>query len=338
MSQTADTADRYARMPFRRTGRSGLDLPALSFGLWQKFADGYPYEAQREIVLRAFDLGITHFDNADRYGPPPRGAQRTFGRILAGDLKAHRDELVLSTKAGNVVHPGPYGKGGSRKSLLSSLDQSLKDLGTDYVDIFYHHTPDLSTPLEETVGAFVTAVQSGKALYAGISNYEPDRAHEVAELLREAGVPLLIQQSRLNMFDRKIETNGLLDIAVEDGFGLIVFSPLAQGLLTDKYLDGIPAGARAENSPFLPQYVIDDTYRSRAAGLNEIARSRGQSLAQLAIQWVLRRPEVTSALIGASSVEQLDHNLAALDAPELTDEELARIDEFAIDGTAARNR
>ena len=245
---------------------------------------------------------------------------------------------MLSTKAGNPVHDGPYGKGGSRKSLLNSLEESLRDLGTDYVDVFYHHSPDLSTPLEETVGALVAAVQSGKALYAGISNYQPDRAHEAAELLRAAGVPLLIQQSRLNLFDRKLETNGLLDVAEQDGFGLIIFSPLAQGLLTDKYLDGIPVGARAENSAFLPQYVIDDTYRERAGGLNKIAQSRGQTLAQLAIQWVLRHPGVTSALIGASSTAQLDHNLKAIEFPDLTQEELDLIDSYAIDGTAARNR
>lgn len=330
--------NRYDQLPYRRTGRSGLDLPAFSFGLWQKFADGYDADIQRELILHAFDLGITHFDNADRYGPPARGAQRTFGRVLSSDLAAYRDELVLSTKAGNPVHPGPYGTGGSRKSLLNSLDASLRDFGTDYVDIFYHHSPDLSTPLEETVGALATAVRSGKALYAGISNYQPDRAHEAAELLAAEGVPLLIQQSRLNLFDRKLETNGLLDLADEDGFGLIVFSPLAQGLLTDKYLAGIPEGARAGSSAFFPPHIIDDTYRARAAGLNAIAVERGQTLAQLALQWVFRHPQVTSALIGASSTRQLDDNLKAIDFPPLTDEELARIDEFAVDGTAARNK
>ena len=330
--------DRFERQPYRRTGRSGLLLPTFSFGLWQKFGTDYPYETAREIVLHAFDLGITHFDNADRYGPPHRAAQRTFGRVLATDLAAHREELVLSTKAGGQIGPSPYQRGGSRKALLTSLEASLRDLGTDYVDVFYHHTPDLETPLEESVGALVTAVEQGKALYAGISNYQPDRAHEAAQLLRAAGVPLLIHQARYSIFDRKTETGGLLDTATEDGFGVIVFSPLAQGLLTDKYLETIPEGARAENSTFLPQYVIDDTYRQRAAELNKIAESRGQSLAQLALQWVLRRPEVTSALIGASSTWQLDHNLAALSFPELTDDELRLIDEHGIDGTAARNR
>ena len=338
--ETTHTAaeDRYERQPYRRSGRSGLSLPTFSFGLWQKFGTDYSFETQREIILHAFDLGITHFDNADRYGPPHRAAQKTFGRVLATDLAAYRDELVISTKAGNQIGPGPYQNGGSRKSLLSSLDQSLRDYGTDHVDVFYHHRPDLDTPLDESVGALVSAVEQGKALYAGISNYQPDRAHEAAELLRAAGVPLLIHQARYSIFDRKTETGGLLATAAEDGFGVIVFSPLAQGLLTDKYLERIPEGARAENSAFLPQYVIDDTYRQRAAELNKIAESRGQSLAQLALQWVLRRPEVTSALIGASSTWQLDHNLAALDFPELTDDELRLIDEHGIDGTAARNR
>jgi L-glyceraldehyde 3-phosphate reductase len=325
-------------MPYRRTGRSGLSLPTFSFGLWQKFGTDYPFETQREIILHAFDLGITHFDNADRYGPPHRAAQQTFARVLATDLAAHRDELVLSTKAGNPIGPGPYQRGGSRKSLLSSLDQSLRDLGTGYVDVFYHHSPDLETPLEETVGALVSAVEQGKALYVGISNYQPGLSHQAALLLREAGVPLLLHQARYSMFDRTTETGGLLDTASQDGFGVIVFSPLAQGLLTDKYLARVPKGARAENSSVLPQYLIDDIYRRRAAGLNRIAESRDQSLAQLALQWVLRRPEVSSALIGASSTWQLDHNLAALSFPELTDEELELIDAYAIHGTAARDR
>jgi L-glyceraldehyde 3-phosphate reductase len=329
---------RYESMPYRRTGRSGLSLPTFSFGLWQKFGTDYPFETQREIILHAFDLGITHFDNADRYGPPHRAAQQTFARVLATDLAAHRDELVLSTKAGNPIGPGPYQRGGSRKSLLSSLDQSLRDLGTDYVDVLYHHSPDIETPLEETVGALVSAVKQGKALYVGISNYLPGRSHQAALLLREAGVPLLLHQARYSMFDRTTETSGLLDTASQDGFGVIVFSPLAQGLLTEKYLDRVPKGTRAEDSSVLPQYVIDDIYRRRAAGLNRIAESRDQSLAQLALQWVLRRPEVSSALIGASSTWQLDHNLAALSFPELTDEELELIDAYAIHGTAARDR
>ncbi|MEV0365653.1 aldo/keto reductase [Nocardia fusca] len=324
---------RYEKVPYRRSGSSGLDLPAFSFGLWQKFGTDYPFATQREIILHAFDLGITHFDNADRYGPPHRAAQQNFGRVLAKDLAPYRDELILSTKAGNPIGPSPYLKGGSRKSLLTSLDHSLRDLGTDYVDIFYHHSPDLGTPLEETVGALVSAVQQGKALYIGISNYLPDRAHEAAELLRAAGVPLLIHQARYSIYDRRPEQNGLLDTARRDGFGAIVYSPLAQGLLTDKYLERIPEGARAADSTFLSPEAIDETYRRRTAELNKIAASRGQSLAQLALQWVLRRPEVTSALIGASSTAQLDHNLAALGFPELTDAELALIDEHGIHGT-----
>ncbi|MEV0107828.1 aldo/keto reductase [Nocardia sp. NPDC050799] len=326
-------AQRYERVPYRRTGDSGLDLPAFSFGLWQKFGTDYPFVTQREIILHAFDLGITHFDNADRYGPPHRAAQQNFGRVLAKDLAPYRDELILSTKAGNPIGPSPYLKGGSRKSLLTSLDHSLRDLGTDYVDIFYHHSPDPGTPLEETVGALVSAVQQGKALYIGISNYLPDRAHDAAGLLQAAGVPLLIHQARYSIYDRRPEQNGLLDTARRDGFGAIVYSPLAQGLLTDKYLERIPEGARAADSTFLSPDAIDETYRQRTAELNKIAAARGQSLAQLALQWVLRRPEVTSALIGASSTAQLDHNLAALEFPELTDAELALIDEHGIHGT-----
>ncbi|MFC8044655.1 aldo/keto reductase [Nocardia sp. NPDC057353] len=325
--------NRYERIPYRRTGNSGLDLPAFSFGLWQKFGTDYAYETQREIILHAFDLGITHFDNADRYGPPHRAAQQNFGRVLGKDLAPYRDELILSTKAGNAIGPSPYLRGGSRKSILTSLEHSLRDLGTDYVDIFYHHSPDLATPLEESVGALVSAVQQGKALYVGISNYQPDRTHEAAELLRAAGVPLLIHQARYSIYDRRPEQNGLLETAQDDGFGVIVYSPLAQGLLTDKYLGGIPAGARAQNSTFLSPDVIDETYRQRTAELNKLAEARGQSLAQLALQWVLRRPEVTSALIGASSTAQLDHNLAAVGFPELTDDELALIDEHGVHGT-----
>ena len=333
--QAAD--DRYEKLEYRRAGNSGLDLPAFSFGLWQKFGTDHPYATQREIVLHAFDLGVTHFDNANRYGPPHRAAEKFFGTVLKKDLAPYRDELILSTKAGNPIGPSPYLKGGSRKSLLASLDHSLRDLGTDYVDIFYSHSPDLSTPLEETVGALVTAVQSGKALYAGISNYAPESAHEVAELLRQAGVPLLIHQPRYSIFDRRPEINGLVNLAAEDGFGLVVYSPLAQGLLTNKYLDGtIPDGARAQNSAFLTPDAIDDTYRERATALNDIAQQRGQSLAQLALQWVLRQPEVTSALIGASSTWQLDHNLKALDFPPLTDEELALIDRHGVHGTGVR--
>ncbi|MGW6195786.1 aldo/keto reductase [Kribbella sp. NPDC055110] len=327
MTTYSADATRYETLPYRRTGSSGLVLPAVSFGLWQKFGTDYAYETQREIILHAFDLGISHFDNADRYGPPHRAAQKTFGRVLAKDLAPYRDELILATKAGNPIGPSPYLTGGSRKSILTSLDHSLRDLGTDYVDIFYHHSPDLQTPLEESVGALVSAVQQGKALYVGISNYLPDRAHAAAELLREAGVPLLIHQTRYSIYDRRPEQNGLLETADQDGFGLIVYSPLAQGLLTDKYLDAIPDGARAQNSTFLSPDVIDDTYRRRTTELNKLAESRGQSLAQLALQWVLRRDEVTSALIGASSTTQLDHNLQALSFLPLTDDELALVDE-----------
>ncbi|MEV8516024.1 aldo/keto reductase [Dactylosporangium sp. NPDC051484] len=328
--------DRYERLEYRRAGNSGLDLPAISFGLWQKFGTDRSYATQREILLRAFDLGITHFDNADRYGPPHRAAQQVFGRLLRADLAPYRDELILTTKAGNPIGPGPYSKGGSRKSLLTSLEHSLRDLGTDHVDIFYSHSPDLTTPLEETVGALVSAVQQGKALYVGISNYAPERAHEAAVLLRQAGVPLLVHQPRYSIFDRRPELNGLLKLSAEDGFGLVVYSPLAQGLLTAKYLDGIPDGARAQDSPFLSPDVIDDTYRQRAAALNRIAAERGQSLAQLALQWVLRQPQVTSALVGASSTWQLEHNIQALSFPPLTEPELALIDEYGVHGTGLR--
>ncbi|MFC5263165.1 aldo/keto reductase [Kribbella qitaiheensis] len=329
--------DKYERLEYRRAGNSGLDLPALSLGLWQKFGTDYPFETQREIVLHAFDLGVTHFDNANRYGPPHRGAEKVFGRVLRADLAPYRDELILTTKAGNPIGPSPYLKGGSRKSLLVSLDHSLRDLGTDYVDIFYHHRPDPSTPVEETVGALVSAVQQGKALYVGVSNYPTERAHDVAKLLRGAGVPLLVHQQRYSIFDRGPENTGLLKLAAEGGFGLVAYSPLAQGLLTGKYLDGtIPAGARAANSSFLSPDQIDDVYRGRATALNEIAHQRGQSLAQLALQWVLRQPQVTTALIGASSTSQLDHNLAALDFPPLTEEELVLIDEHGVHGTGQR--
>ncbi|MCD0442430.1 aldo/keto reductase [Glycomyces sp. A-F 0318] len=329
----AAAEDRYEHLAYRRAGASGLDLPPLSLGLWQKFGTDYPPRTQREIILRAFDLGIAHFDNADRYGPPHRAAQQVFGAVLAKDLAPYRDELVLSTKAGNPIGPSPYLKGGSRKSLLNSLDHSLRDLRTDYVDVFYHHRPDPTVPIEETVGALASAVQQGKALYVGVSNYDPEQAHEAAVLLREAGVPLLVHQPRYSIFDRTPERSGLLDLAARDGFGLVVYSPLAQGLLTDKYLEDIPAGARAENSAFLKPDQIDAAYRERAAALNDLAKDRGQSLAQLALQWVLRRPEVTSALIGASSTWQLDHNAKALDFPDLTDDELEHIDEHGVHGT-----
>lgn len=320
-------------LPHRRSGRSGLDLPVFSFGLWQKFGTDHPYESRREIITHAFDLGLTHFDLADRYGPPHRAAQQTFGRVLATDLARHRDEITITTKAGGILGDSPYLRGGSRKSLLGSLEHSLRDLGTDHVDVFYHHVPDLTTPLEETVSALVTAVKSGKALYVGISNYQPDRTEEIARLLRGAGVPLLLHQTRYSIYDRRPERNGLLENATRDGFGVIVYSPLAQGLLTNKYLESIPSDARARNSTFLSPDVIDDTYRRRTAELNKLAEARGQSLAQLALQWTLRRPEVTSALIGASSTEQLDHNVRALEFPDLTADELAIVDEHGVHGT-----
>jgi L-glyceraldehyde 3-phosphate reductase len=333
----AAAENRYEKQEFRRAGDSGLDLPAFSFGLWQKFGVDYPFATQREIALHAFDLGITHFDNANRYGPPHRAAEKFFGELLRKDLAPYRDELIVSTKAGNPIGPSPYHKGGSRKSLLTSLEHSLRDLGTDYVDIFYSHRADPTTPLEETVGALVGAVQSGKALYVGLSNYSPERTHEAAELLGRAGVPLLVHQPRYSIFDRTPETGGLLKLAAEDGFGLVVYSPLAQGLLTDKYLDGaIPAGARALKSDFLSPDDLDDTYRQRAGRLAELARERGQSLAQLALQWVLRQPQVTSAILGASAPWQLDHNVRALDFPALTDDELALIDEHGLHGTGRR--
>jgi L-glyceraldehyde 3-phosphate reductase len=320
-------------LPVRRAGTSGLDLPVFSFGLWQKFGTDYPYDTQREIILHAFDLGLTHFDLANRYGPPFRAAEKLFGQLLARDLGRHREELVISTKAGGTLGESPYLQGGSRKSLLPSLDNSLRDLGLDYVDIFYHHTPDETVPLEETVGALVTAVRRGKALYVGISNYAADRAHAAARLLHAEGVPLLVHQPRYSIFDRRVETDGLLSFAAEQGVGLVVYSPLAQGLLTDKYLDGsVPARARAAASRFLSPDDITPDYIASARALNELARERGQSLAQLALQWVLRRPEVSSALIGASSTWQLDHNLQAIDFPPLTGEELAAIDERVTQG------
>lgn len=326
--------DRYDSMRYRRAGRSGLDLPALSLGLWHNFGEGRSFESQRAIVRRAFDLGITHIDLANNYGPPYGSAEQTFGRILAADLAPFRDELVVSTKAGYDMWPGPYGDGGSRKYLLSSLDQSLTRLGLDYVDIFYHHRPDTTTPIEESMGALATAVQQGKALYVGVSNYDPEQTRRAAAVLRDLGVPLVIHQPSYSMFNRTVE-EGLLDAVTETGIGSIVFSPLAQGLLTDRYLDGtVPSDSRAATSRFLSEERISDTYLDRARGLSAIATERGQSLAQLALSWVLRHDAVTSALIGASSVGQLEQNVAALDAPALTADELARIDEFAVHGTA----
>lgn len=331
--------NRYENLNWRQAGTTGLVLPEFAFGLWQKFGDQTRYETQREILLAAFDAGIVHFDNANRYGPPHRAAEKNFGRVLREDLSAWREELVLTTKAGNPIGPSPYHRGGSRKNLLQSLDHSLRDLGTDYVDVFYFHHPDPKVPLEETIGALVTAVQSGKALYVGISNfYDPAEAHRAATLLKDAGVPLALHQSRYSIFDRRLEIDDVLGQSLEDGVGLVTYSPLAQGLLTDKYLTGVPEGARALDSAFLSTDDITDEYRVRARALNDLALERGQSLAQLALQWVLRRPEVTSALIGASSVAQLQHNLQAPSFAPLTDEELELIDAHGVHGTGLRIR
>jgi L-glyceraldehyde 3-phosphate reductase len=311
-------------MEYRRSGNSGLKLPALSLGLWHNFGPTVPIDRQRAIVCRAFDLGVTHLDLANNYGPPPGAAEENLGRIMEMDLKAHRDELVISTKAGYGMWPGPYGDFGSRKYLLASLDQSLKRMGLDYVDIFYHHRPDPETPLEETMAALASAVHSGKALYAGISNYQPAETHAAIQLLREMGAPLLIHQARYSMLNRWIE-DGLLDVLGEQRVGCIVFSPLAQGQLTDRYLDGIPAGSRVTHSQFLSEErVVENLAVIRA--LNEVALGRGQTLAQMALAWTLRDPRVTSALVGASSVEQLEDNVKALEAASLSPDELAEIE------------
>jgi L-glyceraldehyde 3-phosphate reductase len=321
---------RYDRMTYRRSGRSGLKLPAISLGLWHNFGDDRPYELGRSIVRRAFDLGITHFDLANNYGPPYGSAEINFGRIFADDLRPYRDELVISSKAGYDMWPGPYGEWGSRKYVLASLDQSLGRLGLDYVDIFYSHRFDPETPLEETVGALVTAVQQGKALYVGISSYSATKTREAAELLRQAGVPLLIHQPSYSMLNRWIEPD-LLDVLGETGTGCIAFSPLAQGMLTDKYLAGVPEGSRASQGKSLSPDLLTDDNLARIRALNEVARLRGQSLAQLALTWTLRDKRVTSALIGASSVRQLEDNVAALDAPPLTEDEITEIDKHAVE-------
>ncbi|QHC66786.1 aldo/keto reductase [Rathayibacter sp. VKM Ac-2759] len=326
-------SDRYDRMDYRRVGRSGLQLPALSLGLWHNFGSDRPLDTQRAILRRAFDLGITHFDLANNYGPPYGAAETAFGRIFAEDFRPYRDEIVLSSKAGYDMWPGPYGDGGSRKYLLSSLDQSLLRLGVDYVDVFYSHRPDPSTPIEETMGALASAVQQGKALYVGISNYDPEQTRAAQAALAATGVPLLIHQPRYSMFDRHIE-DGLFPVLEEVGAGCIVFSPLAQGLLTDRYLDGsVPEDSRAATSSFLSSDRIDQVYLDRVRGLAAIAQDRGQSVAQLALSWVLRTPAVTSAVIGASSVGQLEQNVAALDAGPLSPEEIEAIEEFAVHGT-----
>jgi L-glyceraldehyde 3-phosphate reductase len=325
---------RYDAMPFRPCGRSGLCLPRMSLGLWHNFGDATPLTLQRELVCAAFDLGITHFDLANNYGPPPGSAEENFGRILRGDLAAHRDELVISSKAGWDMWPGPYGQGGgSRKYVLASLDQSLRRMGLEYVDIFYSHRFDPDTPLDETMGALASAVRQGKALYVGISSYSAARTREAAALLREMGTPCLIHQPAYNMFNRWIE-GGLLDALEAEGIGCIAFTALAQGLLTDKYLDGVPADARP-NRPgggsFTASHLTKENL-GRVRALNEIAKQRGQSLAQMAYAWVLRDRRVTSTLIGASSVAQIRENVAALTGPPFTDEELRAIDRHAVEG------
>lgn len=330
--QYSPAVSRYDGMKYNRTGRSGLLLPALSLGLWHNFGNDAAQENARNICRKAFDLGITHFDLANNYGPPPGSAEENFGRILKADFAAHRDELVISTKAGYRMWPGPYGEWGSRKYLLSSLDQSLKRLGLDHVDIFYSHRFDPSTPLEETMGALDAAVRQGKALYVGISSYNAQRTREAAAILRRLGTPAIIHQPSYSMINRWVEEDGLLGALESEGMGSIVFSPLAQGMLTDKYLRGIPEGSRAAAGKSLRQSFLTDDNLARIRALNDIAGRRGQSLAQMAIAWVLRDPRVTSALIGASRPEQVEDCVAALDRLEFTAEELAEIDRFAIDG------
>src|SRR5437867_5564663 len=317
-------------MPYRRCGRSGLKLPAISLGLWQNFGGERPLETQRAILRRAFDLGITHFDLANNYGPPYGSAEENFGRMLRDDLAPFRDELIVSTKAGYDMWPGPYGDHGSRKYVLASLDQSLGRIGLDYVDIFYSHRFDPDTPLEETMGALDTAVRQGKALYVGISSYSAAKTREAYAILHELGTPFVIHQPSYSMLNRWIEPE-LLDTLGELGIGCIVFSPLAQGMLTDKYLNGIPEGSRASRHGSLSPDLINDQSLAKIRTLNEIAARRGQTLAQLALAWTLRDPRVTSTLIGASSVEQLEANVAALDKLDLSDEELAEIDRYATD-------
>jgi L-glyceraldehyde 3-phosphate reductase len=322
--------DRYDALPYRRCGRSGLKLPAVSLGLWHNFGHDRPLDDQRAIVRRAFDLGITHFDLANNYGPPYGSAEESFGRILSQDLAPYRDELVISSKAGYDMWPGPYGDWGSRKYLLASLDQSLARMGLDYVDIFYSHRRDPDTPLEETLGALDSAVRQGKALYAGISSYSHERTREAAAILRELGTPLLIHQPSYSLLNRWIEPE-LLDVLGDEGIGCIVFSPLGQGMLTDKYLDGIPEGSRAARDSSLSRELLSDENLAHVRALGEIAQRRGQSLAQMAIAWTLRDARVTSALIGASSVGQLEQNVAALDRLDFDDDELAEIDRHAVD-------
>jgi len=321
---------RYERMDYRRSGRSGLRLPGVSLGLWQNFGHDRPLDTSRAIVRRAFDLGITHFDLANNYGPPYGSAEENFGRLLQQDLGPYRDELIISSKAGYDMWPGPYGEWGSRKYLLASLDQSLERMGLDYVDIFYSHRFDPETPLEETMGALDTAVRQGKALYVGISSYSAAKTREAHAILHELGTPLVIHQPSYSMLNRWIEPE-LLDVLGEFGVGCIVFSPLAQGMLTDRYLDGIPEGSRASRDGSLSPSLIDEQALAKIKALNEIAARRGQTLAQLALAWTLRDPRVTSTLVGASSVEQLEANVAALEKLDLTEDELAEIDRYATD-------
>jgi len=324
-------ADRYQHLGYRRCGRSGVKLPEISLGLWQNFGDERPLDNQRAIIRRAFDLGVTHFDLANNYGPPYGSAERNFGRILREDLRPYRDELIISTKAGYDMWPGPYGDWGSRKYLLASLDQSLARMGLEYVDIFYSHRADPDTPLEETMGALATAVTSGRALYAGISSYSAERTAQAAAILRQLGTPLLIHQPSYSMLNRWIE-HGLLDTLDAEGVGCIVFSPLAQGVLTGKYLAGVPTGSRASEDGSLTRDQLSEENMARVSGLNDIALARGQSLAQMALSWVLRDPRVTSALIGASSAAQLEENLAATRQPGFSESELAAIDRYATEG------
>ncbi|GAA1624011.1 L-glyceraldehyde 3-phosphate reductase [Georgenia ruanii] len=325
--------ERYDAMTYRRCGRSGLDLPAIALGLWQNFGEANAYETQRDIVLRAVDLGITHIDLANNYGPPPGSAEKSFGRMLAEDLAGLRDELVISSKAGYDMWPGPYGNGGSRKYLLASLDQSLARMGLDYVDIFYSHRFDDTTPLRETLGALKTAVDSGRALYAGVSSYSAQRTLEAFEVADEIGLDLLVHQPSYSMLNRWVEHGepSLLDVLGEKGTGAVVFSPLAQGMLTDKYLGGVPEDSRAARGGSLRREFLSDTALDHVRALNDVAAARGQSLAQMAIAWVLRDPRVTTALVGASSVAQLEDNVAALDRLDFTEDELARIDQHAVD-------
>ena len=331
MSSYIPAQDRYGSMAYRRCGRSGLLLPAVSLGLWQNFGDDRPIDIQRAILRRAFDFGITHFDLANNYGPPYGSAETNFARILHDDFQNHRDELVVSTKAGWDMWPGPYGDLGSRKYLIASLDQSLQRLGLDYVDIFYHHHFDPQTPLEESLGALHTAVTSGKALYVGISSYSDKRTAEAVAILRRLGTPLLIHQPSYSMFNRWIEER-LLDVLHAEGVGCIAFSVLAQGLLTDRYLNGIPPGSRASLDGSLSRGMLNEENLGRIRALNDIAHGRDQSLAQMAIAWALRDARVTSVLVGASSVAQLEQNVAALDHLDFTDDELATIDRYAVDG------